>query len=403
MKHGQAGHKVTLLQGGLEYFPALIRAVDESTQEIRFETYIFYFDVSGIAVAEALERAALRGLRVQVAVDGVGTDALTEEWATRFAKAGVQWLRFAPVGRFGWFMPGQWRRLHRKLCVIDGRVLFCGGINVLDDYVDPQYGALDLPRFDFAVRVEGPMVAQAHGAMQQFWQRQWVKSELLQGDLKIARRLLVRSLAPPSPTPVDALLPTPSAQGVMASLVLRDNLRNRKSIERSYRQAIAAARSEILIANAYFLPGARLRRALMHAARRGVRVRLFLQGRYEYFMQFHGARTVIAALLDAGVEIVEYQSGFLHAKVAVIDGHWATVGSSNLDPLSLLLAREANVVVDSPEFALQLRGCLEQTMAAHGVILDPQSTSQRLLRHRILDWIAYAAMRSLLWLNRSRY
>jgi cardiolipin synthase len=127
-------------------------------------------------------------------------------------------------------------------------------------------------------------------------------------------------------------------RGTAAGLVLRDNLRNRNRIERAYRKAIGEARQDVLIANAYFLPGAKIRRALMDAARRGVRVRLLLQGRYEYFMQYHAARPVYGALIAAGVEIYEYHSGFLHAKVAVVDGHWATVGSSNLDPLSLQLA-----------------------------------------------------------------
>jgi cardiolipin synthase len=111
------------------------------------------------------------------------------------------------------------------------------------------------------------------------------------------------------------------------------------------------------------VPGARLRRALTSAAKRGVQVNLLLQGRYEYFMQYYAARPVFGALLAAGVQIHEYAPSFLHAKVAVIDGHWATVGSSNLDPLSLLLAREANVVVDDARFAARLRNRLVEAMA----------------------------------------
>jgi cardiolipin synthase len=116
---------------------------------------------------------------------------------------------------------------------------------------------------------------------------------------------------------------------VHAALVLRDNLRNRSSIEKSYLKAIGHARHDIVIANAYFLPGGKLRRALVGAARRGVKVTVLLQGRYEYFMQYHASRPVFDALLKAGVEIHAYAKSFLHAKVAVIDGHWATVGSSN--------------------------------------------------------------------------
>jgi cardiolipin synthase len=191
--------------------------------------------------------------------------------------------------------------------------------------------------------------------------------------------------------------------GISAALVLRDNLLNRNRIERAYRKAIAEARQEVVIANAYFLPGGKLRRALIHAARRGVRVQLLLQGRYEYFMQYHGARPVFGVLLAAGVEIHEYSAGFLHAKVAVVDGRWATVGSSNLDPLSLLLAREANVVVDDAEFGQALRRALTTAMETQGVELDARSYAERPWRQRFLDRLAFGVMRLLLFLAGRRY
>jgi cardiolipin synthase len=191
--------------------------------------------------------------------------------------------------------------------------------------------------------------------------------------------------------------------GALAALVLRDNVRNRTRIERTYRKAIGDAHQEVFIANAYFLPGGKLRRALIHAARRGVRVRLLLQGRYEYFMQYHATRPVYGALLAAGVEIYEYQAGFLHAKVAVVDGNWATVGSSNLDPLSLLLAREANVVVHDGAFAATLRKQLDEAIASHGVRLERQTYANRPLRQQFLDQLAYGLIRLVLFLTGRRY
>jgi len=188
-----------------------------------------------------------------------------------------------------------------------------------------------------------------------------------------------------------------------AALVLRDNLRHRADIERAYRKAIGEATQEIIIANAYFLPGRKLRRSLTHAAQRGVRVRLLLQGRYEYFMQYHAARPVYAVLLAAGVEIHEYSVSFLHAKVAVIDSSWATVGSSNLDPLSLLLAREANVVVDDPAFARELRAQLEQAIEHGGCRVDPKTYANRSWRLRLLDRLAFSLMRLALFLTGNRY
>jgi len=195
----------------------------------------------------------------------------------------------------------------------------------------------------------------------------------------------------------------PAGALTRAELVLRDNLLNRSRIERAYRRAIGEARHDIIIANAYFVPGGKLRKALIHAATRGVRVRLLLQGRYEYFMQYHACRPVYGALLAAGVEIHEYSASFLHAKVAVIDSHWATVGSSNLDPLSLLLAREANVVVDDRSFAVALQARLEQAMAEGGQRIDPLVYAHRPWQQRVLDRLAYGLMRAMLFLSGKRY
>lgn len=400
----RSGHQVQLLQGGKEFFQSLVQAIDLSVHEVRLETYIFCFDTSGEVVAAALERAAMRGVSVYLVLDGVGTPSLPEAWAHRFNSAGVAWRIFLPLGRLGVFIPSRWRRMHRKLCVVDGSVAFCGGINVLDDFFDPNHGALASPRFDFAVRVTGPLVREVHETTVQFWWRLQAARTVRRSDFQAAwlalQEAVTLALKFRSESKTEVAPPIPSTH---ADLVLRDNLLNRSKIERAYRKAIGAATDEIIIANAYFLPGGKLRKGLIHAAKRGVRVRLLLQGRYEYFMQFHAARPVYGALLAAGVEIHEYSVSFLHAKVAVIDGHWATVGSSNLDPLSLLLAREANVVVDDVAFAQDLRQRLEQAMTQGGIRVDPQTYAHRPWRQRFLDRLAFGVMRGLLFLNGKRY
>ena len=398
----QLGHQLQLLQGGEAFFPALIEAIDASVHEVRMETYIFNAEGSGALVAAALERAALRGVVVNLVMDGVGTPALDQHWRSRFQAAGVVWRIFAPMGRFGLLIPSRWRRLHRKLCVVDGQVAFCGGVNVLDDFFDPNHGALSLPRLDFSVRVTGPLVQEVHAVLAQFWWRLQAVRTAQQIDLRATWQALhqagAQALAVQSPEPARA-----GAAGSRAALLLRDNLRHRTQIERAYRKAIGEATQEIIIANAYFLPGRKLRSSLIHAARRGVRVRLLLQGRYEYFMQYHAARPVYGVLLAAGVEIHEYSVSFLHAKVAVIDSRWATVGSSNLDPLSLLLAREANVVVEDPAFARELRTQLEQAIEQGGVRVDPKTYADRSWRLRLLDRVAFGLMRLALFLTGNRY
>ncbi|MCF8160218.1 MAG: cardiolipin synthase ClsB [Polaromonas sp.] len=399
------GHQVDLLQGSQEFFPALVRAMDRSVHEVRLETYIFSVVATGALVAQALERAAQRGVKVFVVMDGAGTDNLSPEWVSRFSAAGVAWRIFSPLGRTGLLLPSRWRRLHRKLCVVDGRVAFCGGINVLDDFYDPNHGVLTAPRFDFAVRVTGPLVESAHAALVQFWWRLQATRIVRQGDLAAAWQALNEANKSQADEAPDAgHMPAASAATqTRADLILRDNLRHRTRIERAYRQAIGEAQHDIIISNAYFLPGRKIRKGLIHAAQRGVRVRLLLQGRYEYFMQYHAARMVYGKLLAAGIEITEYRVSFLHAKVAVIDGHWATVGSSNLDPLSLLLAREANVVVDDVVFAQNLQGRLEHAMAVAGTRVDPADYAARPLVQRLLDRAAYVVMRLLLFVHGKRY
>ena len=400
--------RLELLQGGVELFPAMVAAMHAARHSILLETYIFDATGAGAMVAEALVQAARRGVHTRVLVDGVGTGELPAGLRKAFHQAGVELGVFAPLGWLGLLLPSRWRRLHRKLCVIDGQLLFCGGINVLDDFHDPHHGPLSEPRFDFAVQVRGALVAHAQRAMEQLWWR-------MQAARQVRRRRLPEALqslraarrAAMASANLSAVQGLGGSRAIQAALVLRDNLRHRNRIEKAYLRAIAAARQEIVIANAYFLPGRRLRRALVAATQRGVRVRLLLQGRYEYFMQYHAARPVYGPLLAAGVEIHEYERSFLHAKVAVIDAHgprpWATVGSSNLDPLSLLLAREANVVVQDARFAADLHRRLEQAMRQAGLPMDPARYADRPLRQRVLDRIAFGLMRLALWVTGHRY
>ncbi len=399
----QPGHEVRLLQGTREFFPALVADMDAARECIQFETYIFDTTASGEEVADALIRAARRGVDVRLAVDGFGTGPIPVSLRQRFDEAGVQLQVFSATNTFGLMLPKHWRRLHRKLCVIDDAVLYCGGINVLDDFYDPNHGPLESPRFDFAVRAKGAVVEQASDNMDKLWWRMRAVHDARHRRISTA----VADLRAAGVAKTAAKLSDAKARGMRAALLFRDNLRNRARIEKAYLRAIANARKDIIIANAYFMPGRKLRRALKLAAQRGVSVQLLLQGRYEYFMQYHASRPVYGALLAAGVQIYEYSPSFLHAKVAVIDAYvekpWATVGSSNLEPLSLLLAREANVVVEDADFAQDLHRHLTQAMEQGGAHLDAEQFANRPLRQRVLDHIASAIMRTLIWVTGNRY
>ena len=338
------GNRITLLKGGAEYFPALAAEFDAARHEIHLETYLFEADATGRAVAAALERAARRGVAVRVLVDGFGSQDLDAALVRELREAGVRFLVYRQQISPWTLRRARLRRMHRKIAVVDARAAFVGGINVVDDLDQPDVAE---PRFDYAVRVEGPLVARIHAVVKRLW------------TLVRATQLGVRwaeggATAPP---------PAEFRGSQRAAFVVRDNLGHRRDIEQAYLAAIGQARGEILIANAYFLPGRSFRRALMMAARRGVRVVLLLQGKVEYVLQHYASRALYGPFLDAGIEIHEYHRSFLHAKVAVIDRHWATVGSSNIDPFSLLLAREANVVIEDTGFAGELRESLLAAIA----------------------------------------
>jgi len=338
-----AGNHITLLKGGAEYFPALTAAFDVARREIYLETYIFEADATGRAMAAALERAARRGVLVHLLVDGFGSQDLDLVLVREMEEAGVRFLVYRKNISPWTLRRARLRRMHRKIVVVDARIAFVGGINVVDNIDEP--GTTE-PRFDFAVRVEGPLVRRVRDVVKRLW------------ALVCATQLRSRW------SETEAMEPLPEySGGQRAAFIIRDNIRHRRDIEQAYLAAIGKAREEIVIANAYFFPGRTFRRALMEAVARGVRVVLLLQGKAEYVLQHYASRALYGPFLDAGVEIHEYHKSILHAKVAVIDCHWATVGSSNIDPFSLLLAREANVLIEDAGFAGELRENLFAAMA----------------------------------------
>lgn len=370
------GNRLYLLEGGDELFPRLIAAIDSAVHSVRLETYIFADDNIGLRVADALAHAAGRGVKVQVVVDGFGTGVWALELRARLDAAGGQLLIFRPAP--WWRLERRLlRRLHRKLALIDERIAFIGGINIIDDRHYPDADPAPGPRFDFAVQCEGPVVAPIALAMRRLWRT----LELLRG-----RRSAESKLPPVEMTP-------PFREGAPAALLLRDNLRNRRTIEDAYLEAIAGARHRVVIACAYFFPGRTFRRALIQCARRGVRVALLVQGRVEYALQHYAQEALYARLLEAGIEIYEYDSSYLHAKVAVIDDAWATVGSSNIDPYSLLLAREANLLVLDARFARNLGVSLQRAIEQHSRRLHRADYAERGLVRRLANSLAYRLLR----------
>jgi cardiolipin synthase len=394
------GNRLRLLEGGDALFPAMRAALAQARHEVWCTAYIFHDDDAARAVAEALADAARRGVLVHLVVDGFGSKATLPVVRGWIAGSGVRLEVFRPIDRWWhWLQPQQLRRMHQKLCVVDDAVAFVGGINIIDDRNDIHHGSGDSPRLDFAVEVQGPLAPSVRHAARAMWARAhlghgWRREaeRLLNSPTPVDRtRRLLRTLGaspPEAPTPRD---PRPTR----AAFVVRDNVSHRRAIERRYIDAMRQAQTHIDLAVPYFYPGRRFRRTLRDAARRGVQVRLLLQGKVDYPIAALAARVLYDELRSHGVRIYEYTPAFLHAKVARVDDRWATVGSSNIDPLSLLLNLEANVVVRDPVFTTALAARLDQAFAVSTEItqMPPMAGWRRWLRRGLVAWVAHAYLR----------
>jgi len=396
-----SGHRVRLLQGGDELFPAMRAAIGQARHEVWLSTYIFHDDDSAREMAIALAAAGRRGVRVGVVVDGFGSMATLPQLRQWMADPDVELAVFRPVDRW-WSLlqPGQLRRLHHKLCAVDREVAFVGGINIIGDRLDLRHGMSDVPRLDFAVELRGPVAAQVAQAARAVWSRAALGADWREEVVALARsaqplararRVLqrLRLVASSPPMTGDAAAP------VSVAFVVRDNLRRRRSIERAYIEAVLRARERVDLVAAYFYPGRLFRRALIRAAQRGVRVRLLLQGKVDYRFAALAAQVLYDELRRYGVRIFEYTPAFLHAKAALVDDQWATVGSSNIDPLSLLLNLEANVIVRDEAFTRELSQRFDVAVAASREVTDEAGGAgwRPLVLRGFVAWCAHWLLR----------
>jgi len=344
-----AGNQFELLENGEEFFPRVFDAIRAARSEVLLETFILFDDKIGRALHAALLAAAERGVDVHVLVDGFGSPDLPPPFLASLVQAGVHFRVFDPGGRrlFGRRL-NVLRRMHRKIVVVDGELAFIGGINYSADHV-ADFGPE--AKQDWAVQVRGPVVAHI---------QRFARCAVLPRGEERRRKLRAPLPELPAAGPADAIF------------VTRDNDLHTTAIERHYRIALRAARKRVVIANAYFFPGWRLVRELRRAARRGVDVRLILQGEPDMPIVKTAASLLYDHLLRAGVHIYEYCERPLHGKVALVDDEWSTVGSSNLDPLSLSLNLEANVIIRDREFNALLHRRLERLMADSCTQVEPQ-------------------------------
>lgn len=348
------GNQIELLENGDAYYPAVFGAIARAERKVILETFIWFEDNIGWQLHEVLLRAAQRGVQIEVLLDGYGSPDLSERFVGELTAAGVVFRYYDPRPRLLGMRTNLFRRMHRKIVVVDECIAFVGGINYSAEHMS-DYGPES--KQDYAVRVEGPVVQDIlrfeldnlpdSAPVRRFWRRRHRPEE--------------------NRTPGEA----------QALFVWRDNNDHRDDIERHYLKMLANARREVIIANAYFFPGYRLLHAMRNAARRGVRVKLVVQGQPDMPIVKVGARLLYTYLVKGGVEIYEYQRRPLHGKVALMDDHWATVGSSNLDPLSLSLNLEANLIIHDRQFNQTLRDNLNRI-----IIADSQRVERSMLPKR---------------------
>ncbi len=340
------GNDIRLLENGEEFFPRVFACIANAKQEVIIETFILFEDKVGLQLHQALVAAARSGVQVDLTIDGFGSPDLSNDFIRSLIDVGVRIHVFDPGKRLlGWRI-NVLRRMHRKIVVIDGVTAFVGGINYSADHL-ADFGPE--AKQDYSVEIHGPLVAEIH---------RFTHAALAQGQRYQRQREWWRSRKHLRSQPEKL----PRAGTAAAMLVVRDNNEHMSDIERHYRIAIRAAKRRIVIANAYFFPGYLFMKELRRAARRGVDVRLILQGQPDMPIVKTAASLLYHNLLSAGVRIYEYCERPLHGKVALMDEEWSTVGSSNLDPLSLALNLEANVIIRDRDFNQHLYERLDHLM-----------------------------------------
>lgn len=335
-------NELRLLEGGEEFFPELLKAVDNSQQSILIDVYIFNQSKVGTDLLAALKEAAKRGVEVSMVIDGFGSIQTAASLFQDLIDAGGEVLFFHPPRFFPKLQNLFSERLHRKIFTMDGKKAFITGMNIDDDYCFSH----PLGRLDHAVLIQGPVVEEIEDILLE-----------LRKSLRQHKRKWFR--------PIQKRLPfskKKEERPALAAFVMRDNLRYRRQMESHFLDLIRSAETSIDIASAYFFPGRRFLAELRRAAKRGVRVRLLLEGKAEFRSLYWATRHLYSKLLGAGVEIYEYQKSFLHSKFVSVDEKRASLGSCNFDTLSFFLNLEANLSIYDITFAKDLRSRFDKML-----------------------------------------
>jgi cardiolipin synthase len=359
-----SGNTVKILKNGAQIFPEMLLAIEQAAETIHLEMYIFRSDQVGWRFAEALSRKAKEGVAVKLIYDSLGSLTSSRELFLTMEKAGVEIFEYHPIAPWN---PG-WRlrkRDHRKILVIDGRCGFVGGINLGNEYADSSDGGEGWR--DTHIRLEGPAVRE----LQQIFLSTWVKNK--------------RAKLGPHPSYYPDLQPSGD---LPVSLLASQGMKGKNQIKQAYLDAIRQAEKQICITNSYFVPPPSVLRELKLAARRGVQVFIMVPKKSDVQIIDYARRALYAKLLRWGVRIFELEGPILHAKTAVIDGKWSTVGSYNMDQLSFSYNLEVNVVVKGRAFGNEMETMFWADLKQSSEVLAKEWTHRNLFQ-KMLENTSY--------------
>jgi cardiolipin synthase A/B len=356
------GNQVLPLRGGSEAYPAMLDAIARARDSVCLETYILNDDAVGERFAHALCERARAGVTVRLIYDAIGCIALPRSFLRPLAGAGVALLEYHPIAPWRErFMLS--RRDHRKILVVDDRVAFTGGLNIGCEYIPESEGGEGW--HDMHCRIVGPVV---------------------QDFARLFRRVWIREGGRPYPVPRPGAQPLPG--GSLARVLDNSKMRRRWSIRRAYLRAINRAVRSITVMNAYFLPDHGICAALRRAVRRGVRVRIIVPDVSDVPVVAYASRYLSAKLVRDGVEILCWPERMMHAKTAVVDSVWATIGSYNLDTRSLHYNLEVGIEVVDPAFGAEMDAQFEAD-ARRCLPMSIDAWERRPRLDRFLSWMFY--------------
>lgn len=374
------GNKVVLLQDGPATFEAMFTAIRNAKHHINLETYIIEDDEVGNRFADALIDKQAQGVQVNLIYDSVGSINTPKAFFKRLTDSGIRVLEFNPinplVAKKGWNVN---QRDHRKLLIVDGQTAFLGGINISSVYSGGSYAQYSsaspgerAPWRDTHMQVDGPVVKEFQKLFLATWVKQ--KGEPLMEETYFPQlgdkgREVVRAIGSSPDEPYTL---------IYATLI----------------SAISSAETAVYLTNAYFVPDPQLLAALKDAAQRGVDVKIILPSYSDSWLVLHVGRSFYEELLDAGVKIYERRDALLHAKTALVDGVWSTIGSTNLDWRSFLHNDEVNAVILGQEFGAQMQAMFEKDLAASNPITLEQ-WQQRSISVRLKELVARMWQRGL--------